>query len=87
MNRVALPHLDKIACAVMQLLDDSRISAGDLNSCFITLNLANFFKLLNMASYLQPASAQQVVGCILQEQLAWSFVRVPRHATLSAHTL
>ena len=43
----------------MQLFNDSWVSAGDFNSCFIALNLAYFFEFLDMASFLCSTSAQQ----------------------------
>lgn len=45
-------HLHKLANTVVQLLDHSSVSAGDLNSCFVALNLTDLLKLLNMASLL-----------------------------------
>ena len=37
----------------MQLLDNPSISAGDLNSCFVTLDLTYFLKFLHTAPLLQ----------------------------------
>ena len=42
----------------MQLLDDPSISAGDLNSCFVALDLTYLLKLLHTAPLLQFDLAQ-----------------------------
>lgn len=67
---------------MIELLDDPGVSAGDLNSCFVALNLTYLFELVNTASLLyahkqlKPAS-RRAAAVVARFWLPSSYLYIP----------